>query len=202
MVGLPSIWIFVNILNLHCNIVGFPLSWISLKSFNLHCTISSNLCLVLMTCTCRRTGSCTTSFLTMCPTSWRRAPSIRKTTRWWWRPAEKRTEYILNSDRTENQMLQIAPNVLLSEIVPGRGHRLCKSSQLQRALRRVIYGWQRISKVKISRFKIFVLSQMDFCLQGSQRAYFWLRWTARSGKTISKPPLCVIRDKKSKLLSI
>ena len=55
-------------------------------------------------------------------------------------------------------MLQIAPIVLLSEIVPGRGHRLCKSSQLQRALRRVIYGWQRISKVKISR--IFVLLQM------------------------------------------
>ena len=192
MVGFPSIWIIVIIFNLRCNILGFSLIWISLKS------------LIYIA-----------GFLPICIWfSWLAfAGGLALAQHHSWpcvRPAEeerqvfgksqgddddqlKRELSILNSDRTENQMLQIAPIVLLSEIVPGRGHRLCKSSQLQRALRRVIYGWQRISKVKISR--IFVLLQMDFCLQGSQRAYFWLRWIARSGKTPSKPPLYIMRNR-------
>ena len=122
---------------------------------------------------------------------------VMMTTSW------KKELSILNSDRSLQKIKCVRSLPLCyyhcKEIVPGRGHRLCKSSQLQRALRRVIYGWQRISEVKISR--IFVLSQMDFCLQGSQRAYFWLRWIARSGKTPSKHPVSVIRDKKSTLLS-
>ena len=161
MVGFPSIWIIVIIFNLRCNILGFSLIWISLKSL-IYIAGFLPICIWL-------------SWLAL-------AGGLALAQHHSWpcvRPAEeerqvfgkpqgddddqlKRELSILNSDLSVQKTICVRSLLLCyyhsKEIVPGRWHRLCKSSQLQRALRRVIYGWQRISKVKILR--IFVLLQM------------------------------------------
>ena len=197
MVGFPSIWIIVIIFNLRCNILGFSLIWISLKSL-IYIAGFLPICIWL-------------SWLAL-------AGGLALAQHHSWpcvRPAEEERQVfgksqgddddqlkkelsILNSDRSLQKIKCVRSLPLwynhCKEIVLGRGHRLCKSSQLQRALRRVIYGWQRISKVKISR--IFVLLQMisgsrvlnelisDFDELLDQVKLYW------------KPPLYIIKDKK------
>ena len=161
MVGFFSIWMFVNIFNLRCIILGFSLIWISLKSL-IYIAGFLPICIWL-------------SWLAL-------AGGLALAQHHSWpcvRPAEEERQVFGKSQGDDDDQLKKELSILNSdcslqkikcvrslplwcshckEIVLGRGHRLCKSSQLQRALRRVIYGWQRISKVKISR--IFVLLQM------------------------------------------